>query len=124
MAEVRKKCSRCKMRASEKDGVCNLCGDEFVMMALAREFNSFDHYFWGLTASRDENIYYVRIYHDCDNLDWLKGKAVKVDLEDSKTAVSGTVVEAESMQKPPYERGDVVTVTLRLAPLASPSTGL
>ncbi len=76
----------------------------------------FDHYFWGLTASRDENIYYVRIYHDCENLDWLKGKTVKVDLEDAEAPATGLVVVAESMQKPPYKRGDVVTVTLRPGP--------
>ncbi len=124
MAEVREKCARCKMRAQEDDGYCKLCSEELVQMAVVKICGPFDHYFWGLTASRDENIYYVRIYHDCENLDWLKGKTVRVDLEDSKTVVSGAVVEAESMQKPPYERGDVVTVTLRPGPSALPSTGL
>lgn len=114
MPEVREKCRRCKMRASVEGEYCKLCSDELVIMVLTREYNAFDHYFWGLTASRDENIYYIRIYHDCDNLEWLIGKAVKVDLEDSNTAVGGTVIEVESMQKPPYERGDVVTVTLTL----------
>lgn len=117
MVEVREKCSHCKMRASE-DGsdYCKLCSDELAEMILVREFCSFDHYFWGLTASRDENIYYVRIYHDCENLDWLKGKTVKVDLEDGRSPATGLVVAAESMQKPPYKRGDVVTVTLRPEP--------
>ena len=116
MAEVREKCARCKMRAQEDDGYCKLCSEELVQMAVVKICGPFDHYFWGLTASRDEHIYYIRIYHACEDLGWLKDKNVKVDLEDSKTAVCGIVVKAESMQKPPYERGDVVTVTLRPEP--------
>lgn len=112
MAEVREKCSRCKMRASEDDGYCKLCSEELVQMAVANIYGPFDHYFWGLTASRDEQVYYIRIYHNCDSLDWLKEKSVKIDLDDAKDAVCGVVTVAESMQKPPYERGDVVTVTL------------
>jgi hypothetical protein len=113
------------MRARDDYDVhCKLCSEELVNMALVREFSTFDHYFWGLTASRDERIYYIRIYHACENLDWLKDKNVKVDLEDSKTAVCGVVDKVESMQKPPYSSGDVVTVTLRPEPSALPSTGL
>jgi hypothetical protein len=116
MAEVREKCVRCKMRASEDDGGhCKLCDEELMQMAVVNIYGPFDHYFWGLTASRDEQFYYIRIYHNCDDLDWLKGKSVKIDLDDAEDAVCGVVTVAESMQKPPYERGDVVTVTL--APL-------
>ena len=107
---VRKKCARCRMKAVDDTGShCSLCAEE--LEAIGQE-SYHDHYFWALTASRDEMIFFVRIYHDCDSLDWRVGKSIKVDLENGGS-VCGIADKAESMQKPPYERGDVITVTLK-----------
>jgi len=107
---VRKKCARCRMKAVDDAGThCSLCVEE--LEAIGQE-SYHDHYFWGLTASRDEMIFFVKIYHDCKDLDWLTGKSIKIDLENNGY-VCGTVALAESMQKPPYKRGDVITVTLK-----------
>lgn len=105
---VRAKCARCKMRAGDHDGRCRLCRDELLALSLVAKF---DYYFWGLAASRDEPLYFVRIYHDCSDFEWLIGKMVRIDPEIG-VAVAGIVAKAESMQDPPFHRGDVVAVTL------------
>lgn len=107
---VREKCARCRMKAVGEAGEnCSLCAEELEAMG---QQSYHDYYFWGLTASRNEMIFFIKIYHDCESIDWLIGKSIKVDLE-KNGSVSGIVASAESMQSPPYERGDVITVTLK-----------
>lgn len=108
---VREKCVRCRMRAHDDDSdMCDLCNSE---TAKTKGQMFFDHYFWGLDASRDdEEMYFIRIYQECDDLKWLIDKRIHIDLEKQERKVKGIVVSAECMQKPPYRSGDVVAVTL------------
>lgn len=106
---VLKKCKRCTLRPVQpKNSVCDLCFSELEELSSKENY---DHYFWGYNiSSRSETIYYVSIYHDCDGLDWLVGKNVKIDLKNSYK--SGIIKSAKSTQDPPYRRGDLVAVTI------------
>ena len=105
---VLQKCKRCKIKASADD-ICDFCINE--LNALKRK--SFDHYFWGLDVSRnDESIYFIRIYHNCDDLHWLVGRSVQIDLNDGQKKVCGVIKKAECMQTPPYKSGDVISIMI------------
>lgn len=107
---VRPKCARCQMRARDDGELnCKFCIDELNRL---KKKDRFDHYFWGIIASKEDRIYYIRMYHECNELNWLLGKCVKIDLEDG-VSVGGIIEKVESVKKPPYESGDVVAVTLK-----------
>ena len=75
---------------------------------------SFDHYFWGLDASKsDQQMYFIRIYHECNDLEWLVGKRIQIDLDGGEKKIRGVVENTECMKKPPYRSGDVVAVMLK-----------
>lgn len=106
---VLKKCQRCTLRPIQPPNkICELCSSEVEKLAKK---DNYDHYFWGFNlSSRSESVYYIAIYHDCESLDWLVGKNIKIDLKNS--CKSGVVKTAKSPEEPPYQRGDFVAVTI------------
>lgn len=106
------KCQRCKIRSrNDFDIYCKLCSEETTDLFLEKQ-HTCDHYFWGFSVSKDKNIYCIYIYHDCNDLDWLKNKSVKIDLK-NHDAIIGIVDDVKGVQDPPYKSGDVVSVTLK-----------
>ena len=99
------------MRAREEgEEICLLCLGE-IQRLQNEEY--FDHYFWGIDASNgEEEMYFIRIYQECEDFKWLLGKRIRIDLDDKKKQIKGTVQSAETVKKPPYRSGDVVAVKL------------
>lgn len=102
------KCKRCRIKPSSEE-ICEYCQKE--LKALDKEVH--DHYFWGLDDSQSgESRFLIKIYHDCNNLEWLYGRNILIDLDGGERKIHGVVKNAECMKNPPYRSGDVVLVKL------------